>query len=53
MKNKQTKIKPNKTVVKKKKPSVKTSQKQTQPISWWQKSKINLWWQTFKKYFKI
>ncbi len=53
MKKKQTKIKPNKTVTTKKKSVKKTKPKNVKPVSWWEKSKFNLWWQTFKKYFKF
>jgi hypothetical protein len=53
MKKKQTKIKSPKTNPIKKNSVKKTIKKQVKSISWWEKSKFNLWWQTFKKYFKI
>jgi hypothetical protein len=48
MEKKQTKIKAKKTTPVKKRVPAKTK-----PVSWWEKSKFNLWWKTFKKYFKI
>jgi hypothetical protein len=53
MEKKQTKIKPQKTQPVKKKSVKRTKKKQVKPVSWWEKSKFNLWWKTFKKYFKI